>query len=218
MADLIVLGGSAAVEKAAKDAGQNITVPFTLRPRRCQPGADRCGELRRDGARKPMASATTQKKTYSVPAEEMLIDRAQLLTLSAPEMTVLVGGLRVLGANTGGSKHGVFTDRVGPAHQRLLREPAGHEAMRGHRRQARRASTVATTARPATASGPAPAWTSSSARNSQLRAISEVYAQSRCQGEVREGLREGLGEGDGTGSLRSRLSEGPMPRTVRART
>ena len=112
LADLIVLGGSAAVEQAAKDAGHTIAVPFTSgRGDASQEQTDvesfSVMEPQADGFR------NYQKKTYRVPAEEMLVDRAQLLTLSAPEMTVLVGGLRVLGANTGGSKHGVFTDRVG---------------------------------------------------------------------------------------------------------
>jgi catalase-peroxidase len=112
MADLIVLGGSAAVEKAARDAGFMVTVPFTSgRGDASQEWTDvesfSVMEPQADGFR------NWQKKTYSVPAEELLVDRAQLLTLSAPEMTVLVGGLRVLGANTGGSKHGVFTERVG---------------------------------------------------------------------------------------------------------
>ena len=67
------------------------------------------------------------KAQFSVSAEELLIDKAQLLTLTAPEMTVLVGGLRVLGANHGKSQHGVFTNSSGDADQRLLREPLGHE-------------------------------------------------------------------------------------------
>ena len=112
LADLIVLAGSAAVEKAAKDAGHVINVPFT--PGRMDASAEQT-DVESFAMMEPQADGfrNWQKKTYSVPAEEMLVDRAQLLTLSAPEMTVLVGGLRVLGANTGGSKHGVFTDRVG---------------------------------------------------------------------------------------------------------
>ncbi|MCB9720062.1 MAG: catalase/peroxidase HPI [Candidatus Omnitrophica bacterium] len=112
LADLIVLGGCAAVEKAAKDAGHSVKVPFT------QGRADTTQELtdvdsfavlepEADGFR------NYQKAKYSVSPEEMLIDKAQLLTLTAPQMTVLVGGLRVLGANHGGSKHGVFTDKPG---------------------------------------------------------------------------------------------------------
>ncbi|WP_299831263.1 catalase/peroxidase HPI [uncultured Roseobacter sp.] len=112
MADLIVLAGSAAVEKAAKDAGHDIDVPFTPgRVDATQEQTDPEGfavlEPRVDGFR------NYQPQEYSVSAEEMLVDRAQLLTLTAPEMTVLVGGLRVLGANADGATHGVFTDRVG---------------------------------------------------------------------------------------------------------
>ncbi|MGS1017235.1 catalase/peroxidase HPI [Allosphingosinicella humi] len=112
LADLIVLGGSAAVEKAARDAGRDIEVPFT--PGRMDARAEQTDiesfkvlEPKADGFRNYLQVA------FSVPTEELLIDRAQLLALSAPEMTVLVGGLRVLGANHGGSKHGVLTDRPG---------------------------------------------------------------------------------------------------------
>ncbi len=112
LADLIVLGGCAALEKAAKDAGQSIDVPFT--PGRMDASLEQTDvesfavmEPQSDGFR------NYQKKNYSIPAEELLVDKAHLLTLSAPEMTVLVGGLRVLGANTGDAKHGVLTDRVG---------------------------------------------------------------------------------------------------------
>ena len=112
IADLIVLGGCAAVEKAAKDAGHTVTVPFT--PGRMDATQEQT-DVESFAVMEPQADGfrNYQKKTYSVPAEEMLIDRAQLLTLSAPEMTVLIGGLRVLGANTKGSTHGVFTDRAG---------------------------------------------------------------------------------------------------------
>ncbi|MBK9177904.1 MAG: catalase/peroxidase HPI [Flavobacteriales bacterium] len=112
LADLIVLGGCAAVEKAAKDAGHSITVPFT--PGRMDASQEQT-DVESFAVMEPQAEGfrNWQKKTYIVPAEEMLLDRAQLLTLSAPEMTVLVGGMRVLGANAGGSKHGVLTDRVG---------------------------------------------------------------------------------------------------------
>jgi len=109
LADLIVLGGCAAVEKAAKDAGQDVKVPF--RPGRMdasqeQTDADSFAPLepRADGFRNYIGS----KRQFMLP-EEALVDRAQLLRLTAPEMTVLVGGLRVLGANAGQSKHGVFT-------------------------------------------------------------------------------------------------------------
>ena len=112
MADLIVLAGCAAVEKAANDAGVDAKVPFT-------PGrGDTTQELtdvESFAVMEPQADGfrNYQKRSFAVPAEEMLVDRAQLLTLSAPEMTALVGGLRVLGANSNGVAHGVFTKRVG---------------------------------------------------------------------------------------------------------
>jgi catalase-peroxidase len=110
LADLIVLGGGAAVEVAARAAGHAVSVPFA-------PGRTDASPAQTDVASfavlEPEADGfrNYQRKAYTVPAEEMLVDKAQLLTLSAPEMTVLVGGLRVLGANTGGSQHGVFTQR-----------------------------------------------------------------------------------------------------------
>ncbi|RJP72368.1 MAG: catalase/peroxidase HPI [Ignavibacteriales bacterium] len=112
LADLIVLGGCAAIETAAKAAGHKVEVPFT-------PGRNDASQAKTDvesfAVLEPQADGfrNYQKTTYSISAEEMLIDKAQLLTLSAPEMTVLVGGLRVLGANTAKSEHGVFTKRVG---------------------------------------------------------------------------------------------------------
>jgi catalase-peroxidase len=113
LADLIVLGGSAAIEKAAKDAGVSVTVPFTPgRTDASQEQTDAASfaplEPRADGFRNYISS----KKQFMAP-EEALVDRAQLLTLTAPEMTVLVGGLRVLGANAGNAKHGVFTRKPG---------------------------------------------------------------------------------------------------------
>ncbi len=112
MADLIVLAGCAAVEQAAKNAGQDVTVPFT--PGRAD-ATDEQTEVESFDVLEPFADGfrNYQKAKSGVPSEHMLVDRAQLLSLTAPEMTVLVGGLRVLGANVGGSKHGVFTDRVG---------------------------------------------------------------------------------------------------------
>jgi len=110
LADLIVLGGCAAVEKAAKNAGVTATVPFT-------PGRTDASQAQTDvesfAVLEPVADGfrNYQKAKYAVPAEALLIDRAQLLTLTAPEMTVLVGGMRVLNTNVGGSKHGVFTQR-----------------------------------------------------------------------------------------------------------
>jgi catalase-peroxidase len=112
LADLIVLGGVAAVEQAAKDGGHDVTVPFT--PGRADASLEQTDvesfaplEPTADGFRNHLG------KGHILPAEYLLVDRANLLTLSAPEMTVLVGGLRVLGANTAQSQHGVFTKRVG---------------------------------------------------------------------------------------------------------
>jgi catalase-peroxidase len=112
LADLIVLGGTAAVEQAAKEAGVSIKVPFAAGR------GDALAEMTdaesfavlepiHDGFRNWL------KKSYAVQAEELLLDRSQLMGLSAPEMTVLIGGMRVLGTNHGGSKHGVFTEREG---------------------------------------------------------------------------------------------------------
>ncbi len=112
LADLIVLAGSAAVEKAAADAGQTITVPFTAgRGDASQDETDVESFVPLEPAADAFRNYLGGK--YIVPAESLMIDRAQLLTLTAPEMTVLVGGLRVLGANVNGAKHGVFTDRPG---------------------------------------------------------------------------------------------------------
>jgi catalase-peroxidase len=112
MADLIVLGGCAAIEKAAQDAGYSVNVPFT--PGRADASQEQTDvasfavlEPKADGFR------NYQNTKHYALAEELLIDKAQLLTLTAPEMTVLVGGLRVLNANYDGSKHGVFTDKPG---------------------------------------------------------------------------------------------------------
>ncbi len=112
IADLIVLGGCAAVEKAASDAGHNISVPFT--PGRADASQENT-DVESFSVLEPQADGfrNYSKKRYSVSAEEMLVDKAQLLTLTAPEMTVLVGGMRALNANFDGSKHGIFTDRPG---------------------------------------------------------------------------------------------------------
>ena len=146
-ADVIILGGSAAVEQAAKKAGHDVTVPFA-------PGRTDASPEQTDEASfaylEPVADGFRNylKARYAVPAEELLIDKAQLLTLTAPQMTVLIGGLRVLGAN-----HGIEARRLhaaaGDADQRLLREPPGHghgvesdggrERVRGARPQERRA-------------------------------------------------------------------------------
>jgi catalase-peroxidase len=110
LADLIVLAGCAGIEQAAKDAGHKVAVPFT-------PGRMDASQEQTDVASfavlEPAADGfrNYQKTKYEVSAEELLVDRAQLLTLTAPEMTVLVGGMRVLNANFGQTKHGVFTKK-----------------------------------------------------------------------------------------------------------
>ncbi|WP_353139647.1 catalase/peroxidase HPI [Limnohabitans sp.] len=175
LADLIVLGGGAAVEAAAKAAGHTVVVPFA--PGRTDATAEHT-DAESFGVMEPVADGfrNYQKKTYRMRAEEMLIDKAQLLTLSAPEMTVLVGGLRVLGANTGGGKHGVFTQRVGQLTNDFFvtltdmsvawaPTDASEEAFAAHDRKTG-----------------AVKWTGTRVdlvfgSNSQLRAISEVYAQ-----------------------------------------
>jgi catalase-peroxidase len=174
IADLIVLGGCAAIEHAAKAAGHAVTVPFT--PGRTDATAEQTETLsfswlepQSDGFR------NYQKAAYTISAEEMLVDRAQLLTLSAPEMTVLVGGLRVLNANTGKAQHGVFTKRAETLTNDFFasildigtewKKAAGsHNHFDGYDR----------------ASGDLQ-WTATRAdlifgSNSQLRAIAEVYA------------------------------------------
>jgi catalase-peroxidase len=110
LADLIVLAGCAGVEQAAKNAGVNVTVPFS--PGRMDASQEQT-DVESIAVLEPIADGfrNYQKAKYAVPAEALLIDRAQLLTLTAPEMTVLIGGLRVLNTNVGQSKHGVFTKR-----------------------------------------------------------------------------------------------------------
>jgi catalase-peroxidase len=112
LADLIVLAGGAGIEQAAKNAGQSLTVPFT--PGRMDATQEQT-DVESFSVLEPVADGfrNFEKRKFSVPAEKMLVDKAQLLTLTAPEMTVLVGGLRVLGANVGQSRDGVFTQRPG---------------------------------------------------------------------------------------------------------
>ena len=175
LADLIVLGGCAAVESAAKAAGFNVTVPFT--PGRTDASAEQT-DAESFAVLEPVADGfrNYQKKAWRMRAEELLVDKAQLLGLSAPEMTVLVGGLRVLGANTGGAQHGVFTSRVGQLTNDFFVQltdmgvawaptDASEETFEGRDRKTG-----------------AVKWTGTRVdlvfgSNSQLRAISEVYAQ-----------------------------------------
>jgi catalase-peroxidase len=179
LADLIVLAGAAAVEKAAKDAGVDVKVPFT--PGRMDASQEQTDaasfaplEPRADGFRNYSHS---KKQPFMAP-EEALVDRAQLLSLTAPEMTVLLGGLRVLGADFGASKHGVFTQRP----QMLTNDffvnlldmgtewsPAGANLYQGRDRKTK-----------------AVKWTGTRVdlifgSHSQLRAFAEVYACSDSQ-------------------------------------
>jgi catalase-peroxidase len=174
LADLIVLGGVAAVEKAAKAAGVNVKVPFT--PGRMDASQDQTDvdsfaplEPRADGFRNYVSG----KRHQFMKPEEALVDRAQLLRLTGPEMTVLVGGLRVLGANAGGSKQGVFTKRTGTLTNdffvNLLGmstewQPSGDNAYEGLDRKTKAAKWTATRVDLVFGS------------HSQLRAFAEVYA------------------------------------------
>jgi catalase-peroxidase len=176
LADLIVLGGSAAVEKAAKDAGIDVKVPFT--PGRTDASQDQTDvesfaplEPRADGFRN---YANAKKHQFMAP-EEALVDRAQLLKLTGPEMTVLLGGLRVLGANAGNSKHGVFTQKPGTLSNDFfvnlldmatVWQPAADGTYEGRDRKTKAAK-----------------WTGTRidlifGSHSQLRAFAEVYATS----------------------------------------
>ena len=174
LADLIVLAGNAGVEAAAKAAGHALELPFT--PGRTDATAEQTDvasfevlEPQADGFR------NYRKTAYSVSPEAMLVDKAQLLTLSAPEMAVLVAGLRVLGANAGGSSHGVFTERPGQltndffvklVDMATVWKPTGDNAYEGRDRRTGALQWTATRVDLAFGS------------NSQLRAIAEAYAQS----------------------------------------
>jgi catalase-peroxidase len=175
IADLIVLGGSVGIEQAAKAAGHAVAVPFT--PGRTDASQEQTDvenfewlEPKADGFRNYLQTR------FTVPTEELLIDRAQLLGLSAPEMTVLVGGLRVLGANHGGSAHGVFTDRVGKLTNdffvNLLDMRTAWKQVDGEGDETFVGSDRATGEQKWTATRTDLAFGS----NSQLRALSEVYA------------------------------------------
>ena len=181
LADLIVLGGCAAIEKAAKDAGHDVTVPFT-------PGRTDASQAQTDvesfAVLEPGADGFRNyaKTRYTVSAEELLIDKAQLLTLSAPEMTVLIGGMRVLNTNVGLSQHGVFTNRpealTNDFFVNLLdmnttwKSVSAHQTLfEGHDRKTGEIK-----------------WTGTRVdlifgSNSELRAIAEVYGCSDAQGK-----------------------------------
>jgi catalase-peroxidase len=174
LADLIVLGGCAAVEQAAKNAGHNVEAPFT--PGRTDASQEQT-DIESFTVLEPIADGFRNylKADYAVSAEELLVDKAQLLTLTAPEMTVLVGGLRVLGANTGQSEHGVFTKQPGTLtndffvtlldmNTKWQASSASTDIFEGHDRAANTLN-----------------WTGTRVdllfgSNSQLRALAEVYA------------------------------------------
>jgi catalase-peroxidase len=175
LADLIVLAGCAGVERAAKNAGYRITIPFS--PGRADALQEQT-DVESFAALEPQADGfrNYQKKAFAVPAEAMLVDKAQLLTLSAPEMTVLVGGLRVLGANAGQSKHGVFTKRVGTLTNDFFVNLLDMSTVWKPR------SDAADTFEGCDRKTGALRWTGTRVdlvfgSNSQLRALAEVYAQ-----------------------------------------
>ena len=175
-----MLAGSAGIEQAAKNGGHDVTVPFT--PGRMDARQDQT-DVESVGMLEPEADGfrNYQKAQYTVSAEEMLVDKAQLLTLSAPEMTVLVGGLRMLGANADGSSNGVFTERTETLSNdffvNLLDMATKWVPVdeNGTQFEGRDRSTGAIK------------WTGTRVdlvfgSNSQLRAIAEVYAQSDSEG------------------------------------
>jgi catalase-peroxidase len=179
LADLIVLGGCAGIEQAAKNAGHTVPVPFT--PGRTDASQDQT-DVESFAVLEPLADGFRNflKGTYPTSAEELLLDKAQLLTLTAPEMTVLIGGLRVLNTNVGQSKHGVFSKRtdtlsndffVNLLDMRTEWKPApgNKDLYEGRDRKT-----------------DAPTWTATRVdlvfgSNSQLRALAEVYASSDAQ-------------------------------------
>jgi len=180
IADLIVLGGNAAIEKAAKDAGKTITVPFTAGR---GDATQEQTEVESVAYLEPLADGVRnyRKNTRrSVSTEELVIDKAQLLTLTAPELTVLVGGMRAMNANYDGSKHGIFTDRPGQLTNDFFVNlldmgtvwKATDETKEIYMGSNRKTG--------------APKWTGTRAdlvfgSNSELRAVAEVYAQADAQ-------------------------------------
>ncbi|QED26703.1 catalase/peroxidase HPI [Microvenator marinus] len=175
LADLIVLGGCAAVEKAAKDAGFDIEVPFT--PGRMDASQEQT-DVESFEYLEPVADGFRNylKQKYTISAEEMLVDKAQLLGLTAPEMTVLVGGMRALGANFGGTKHGVLTATPGKLtndffvnllDMGVAWKPTNDDALEFEGRDRKSGAVKWTATRVDLVFG----------SNSQLRALAEVYAQ-----------------------------------------
>ncbi|HTT15017.1 MAG TPA: catalase/peroxidase HPI [Thermoplasmata archaeon] len=183
LADLLVLGGGVGIERAAHEAGHDVVVPFA--PGRTDASQDQT-DVESFGYLEPVADGFRNylKERCSVSAEELLVDRAQLLTLTAPEMTVLVGGLRVLGANFGRSPHGVLTHRPGALTNDFFvnlldmgtewTATAGENEFEGHDRASGR-----------------PLWTATRVdlvfgSNSELRALAEVYGAADAHGKFVE--------------------------------
>jgi catalase-peroxidase len=177
LADLIVLAGDAGVEQAAKQAGQTVTVPFS--PGRMDASQDQT-DVESFAVLEPLADGFRNyvKGSLAVPAEVLLIDKAQLLTLTAPELTVLVGGLRAIGINAGGTKQGVLTAQPGALTNHffvnLLDMATEWKPVPEGGYEARDRKTGAVK------------WTGTRAdlvfgANAQLRAVAEVYAQSDAQ-------------------------------------
>ncbi len=178
-ADLIVLAGCAGIEKAAKNAGHKVTVPF--KPGRMDASQDQT-DVESFAVLEPVADGFRNylKSKFSISAEELLVDKAQLLTLTAPEMTVLVGGMRVLNTNFGQTKHGVFTKRpetltndffvnlldMGTTWRAV---PEAHDVFEGRDRKTDKLKWTATRVDLIFGS------------NSQLRAVAEVYGGSDAQ-------------------------------------
>ena len=204
-----MLGGCAAIEEAARKAGHKVDVPFT-------PGRTDASQKQTDvesfAVLEPVADGFRNylKTEFTVSAEELLIDKAQLLTLTAPEMTVLVGGMRVLGANHGKSKHGVFTKQPGTLTNdffvNLLDMDTAWHATSGGRRCVR---------------GPRPQdWQGEVDRHARRPGLRFQRAASRAgrglrsgrrPEEVRERLRRGVVQGDGSRSLRRCLTSAERP-------
>ena len=200
LADLIVLGGGAAIEQAAKQAGLTVQMPFT-------PGRTDASAAQTDAASFAVLEPTADgfrnyfgKGQRRSPAE-MLVDRASLLTLSVPEMTVLVGGMRALNANAGQAAHGVFTNRPGTLSNDFFvnlldmstKWSKSSKAEGLYEGLDRATGKVKWTATPVDLVF---------GSNSELRAVAEVYAAADGQGEVRAGLCERVGQGDDPRPLR----------------
>ena len=210
LADLIVLGGSAAVEKAARDAGHDVTVPF-------HPGRTDASQEQTDvDSFKVLQPRADGFRSYLHPGEKLspemlLLDRANLLNLTAPEMTVLVGGMRAIGANVGDSDLGVLTERRGQL-TTTSSAPCSPRARSGRCRRRRRTSTRAPTRPPGQVRWTATAVDLVFGSHAQLRALSEVYAERRRAGQVRARLRRGLGQGHGARPLRPPPLRHPLDR------